>query len=34
MQRAIAATVLAVRMMLRRRWRRTKGRNFSTDPEA
>jgi hypothetical protein len=30
MQRAMAATVLAVRMVLRRRWRRTKGRNFST----
>src|SRR6266851_1211794 len=33
MQRAIAATVLAVRMVLRRRWRRTKGRNFSTAGE-
>ncbi|HET6899298.1 MAG TPA: hypothetical protein VFK70_13155 [Vicinamibacteria bacterium] len=30
MQRAMAATVLAVRMVLRRRCRRTKGRNFST----
>ncbi len=30
MQRAIAATVLAVRMELRRRWRRTKGRNLNT----
>jgi hypothetical protein len=31
MQRDMAATVLAVRMVLRRRCRRTKGRNFSTD---